>query len=243
MSASMNLPHHGGLGQAVPFPVHGANRGHLPDWHGPAGGHDQIWYSASPPGQPDTGHGSRHMAVEPGVRWVYYDIYDVLDYLVLQTGAPAEAALRTLQEFSAAALGRTIGLILMVTQVAVLCAQVFWSRPLAGGRAQVRKPGWANILLGFAFLLVNVEAGKQNGDKPVPPRWPLHPRQHDGLGRSCMPTLEEQFADALQREALSRPLSSGGVFPAEVHPSGPPVVPPVVAEEIVGVMEPDELHP
>ena len=58
-----------------------------------------------------------------------------------------------------------------------------------------------------------------------------------------MPTLEEQFADALQREALSRPLSSGGVFPADVHPSGPPVVPPVVSEEIVGVMEPDELHP
>ena len=158
MSAFMNLPHHGGPGQVVPFPVHGASRGHLPDWHGPAGGHDQIWYSESPLGQPDTGHGSRHMAVEPGVRWVYYDIYDVLDYLAFQTGAPAEAALRTLQELSAAALGRTIGLILMVTQAAVLCAQVFWSRPLAGGRAQVRKPGWANILLGFAFLLVKGQA-------------------------------------------------------------------------------------
>ena len=120
-------------------------------------------------------------------------------------------------------LGGELCFIVLAAELYVLLVHVRWHRPLAASKRGAHRHGWSQVLLGYAVLLTTAAAAptRQAALKPgTGPRVPATAALD--LWCSGQQTLGEQLAEALQRHALSLPLTSGGLDPPNVYRDGPP---------------------
>ncbi|CAE6942382.1 unnamed protein product [Symbiodinium sp. CCMP2592] len=212
-------------------------------WHGPPGGHDQVLYSRASAGRTPS---DAPPQADQNSTWLVFDLYDIAHILGDYLYSDLHRGVHNYGMVAASTLGRTLALVLMGAQLVILTAHLRWHRPFAA-RWTTSRATWVRMLLVFSALLVPAAAVSDQ----FPARAPLPECRPGRLRRlppapfwqSGTPTAREQLAHALQREALSRPLMSGGVHPPNVHPDGPTVlhVPPEpIAPDF---HEPEDLQP
>eukprot|EP00439_Symbiodinium_sp_Y106_P003089 s5868_g1.t1 len=208
----------------MPLPLWRMGRNGTPKWHGPTGGHD---------------HGT---CLRNGVGpWQVRDVLDIHDSLVKMVACLTTWCLFE-GEHQWQGLGTSMMGVMLVVQVMVLGLHVRWARPLATPRHRSgARMQWACTLLAWSFCGVGVaatgrgECGSQSGGYADVPR-----QSNIELWSSGQMTVAEQMAQALQRCALDRPLSSGGLTPSELRPGGPTRLPLPAPDEIQPEPEEEE---
>ena len=161
--------------------------------------------------------------VDPGQprQQPWFDILDVQVYVGIFLYELLE---RAISRHSFPLPGAELCFILLVAELCALLVHVRWHRPLASGRHKPRPPSWACVLLGFSTMLpVSTAAPARSGAHTGAIGLGVPAQSSLELWQSGQLTLGEQLAAAMQRHALSPPLSSGGLDPSQVHPDGPPV--------------------